>query len=86
MTTLVVIYFSYRLAVIPDELRGRVISACRMFTAISNPLGQFLMGWLLEKYGPRPTIVVGWLVLTLVATLFTPSPHIRAAKHPTASS
>lgn len=80
-----VAYFSYRMAVIPDELRGRVISACRMFTAISNPLGQFLMGWLLEKYGPRPTIVVGWLVLMLVATLFSLSPHIRAAKHPTVS-
>ncbi|WP_160146311.1 MFS transporter [Dictyobacter aurantiacus] len=77
-----VAYFSYRLTVIPDDLRGRVISACRMFTAISNPLGQFFMGWLLDKYGPRPTIIFGWLVLMLVATLFTLSPHIRTARHP----
>ncbi|GCE23671.1 MFS transporter [Dictyobacter kobayashii] len=77
-----VAYFSYRLAIIPDELRGRVISACRMFTSISNPLGQFLMGWLLEIYGPRPTVIIGWLVLTLVATLFCISPKVRRAKRP----
>ena len=78
-----VAYFSYRLAIIPDDLRGRVISACRMFTAISNPTGQLLMGLLLEKYGVKPAIIIGWLVLMLVATIFSLSPQIRAANHPT---
>jgi MFS family permease len=68
-------YFSYRLALIPDELRGRVISVCRIFTAVTNPLGQFLAGLLLEHYGTMLTILIGWAVLILVAlamTLYTP--------------
>jgi hypothetical protein len=73
-------YFSYRLALIPDELRGRVISACRLFTAVTNPLGQFLTGLLLERYGIMPTILIGWSILILVAlakTLYTP---LRSAR------
>ncbi|GCE30952.1 MFS transporter [Dictyobacter alpinus] len=77
-----VAYFSYRLAIIPDELRGRVISACRMFTAISNPVGQFLVGLLLERYGVQTTVITGWLILMLVATIFSLAPQIRAARHP----
>jgi len=75
-------YFSYRLAVIPDELRGRVIGACRVFTSISNPLGQLGTGWLLERYGAVPTIMIGWLVLTLIACVISFNPHFRNARYP----
>lgn len=76
-------YFSYRLALIPDELRGRVISACRIFTAVTNPLGQLLTGLLLQRYGAMPTVLTGAGVLILVAlamTLYTP---LRTARYPT---
>jgi MFS family permease len=73
-------YFSYRLALIPDELRGRVISACRLFTAVTNPLGQFLTGLLLERYGAVPTIMIGWVILLLVALAMTLYRPLRTAR------
>jgi len=73
-------YFSYRMRVIPDELRGRVISACRIFTSLTNPLGQLLTGLLLERLGATSTVLLGWLILILVASLFTLSPHMRRAR------
>jgi predicted MFS family arabinose efflux permease len=75
-------YFSYRLSIIPDELRGRVISACRLFTAVSNPLGQFLTGLLLEQYGATPTILIGWIVFLFVALAMTLYKPLRTARYP----
>lgn len=74
-----VTYFSYRHAVIPDELKGRVISACRLFTAFTNPLAQVMTGLLLQRAGVAPTIFVfgcGIVVVELAATL---TPNIRNA-------
>jgi MFS family permease len=76
-------YFSYRLAIIPDELRGRVISACRLFTSISNPLGLVVTGWSLEQLGPRPTIIIASCVLILLALIVSCTSTLRNAKHPT---
>jgi hypothetical protein len=75
-------FFSYRLALIPDELRRRVISACRIFTAVTNPLGQLLTGLLLERYGTMPTILIGWAVLILVALAMTLYIPLRTARYP----
>jgi MFS family permease len=74
-------YFSYRMAIIPDELRGRVISACRLFTAVSNPFGQFLTGLLLERYGATPTILIGWIVFLFVALAMTLYKPLRTARY-----
>ncbi|GHO94339.1 MFS transporter [Reticulibacter mediterranei] len=74
-------YFSYRLSIIPDELRGRVISACRLFTAVSNPFGQFLTGLLLEWYGATPAILFGWIVMLLVALAMTLYKPLRTARY-----
>jgi MFS family permease len=74
-------YFSYRMAIIPDELRGRVISACRLFTALSNPFGQLLTGLLLEWYGAVPTIMFGWIVMLLVALAMTLYKPLRTARY-----
>lgn len=73
-------YFSYRLALIPDALRGRVISVCRLFTSISNPLGQLLTGFLLERYGVMPVLMGGWIALTLMALAITFNPSLRTAQ------
>ena len=75
-------YFSYRLAIIPDELRGRVISACRIFTSVSNPLGLMITGWSLERFGPQPTIIIATLVMLMCALTITCTPSLRNAKHP----
>ncbi|QBD75456.1 MFS transporter [Ktedonosporobacter rubrisoli] len=75
-------YFSYRLAVIPEALRGRVIGACRLFTSLSNPLGQLCTGAVLQYWGVQPTIILGTIILVLVALGFTLNPHIRAARFP----
>ncbi len=73
-------YFSYRMSIIPDELRGRVISACRLFTAISKPLGQLLTGLFLERYGAVPTIMIGWIIMLLVALAMTLYKPLRTAR------
>lgn len=75
-------YFSYRLAIIPDALRGRVISACRIFTSVSNPLGLILTGWALEQFGLQLTIIVATSVMLLCALTITCTPSLRNAKHP----
>lgn len=75
-------YFSYRLALIPDELRGRVISACRIFPSVVRPIGIALTGLLLQNVGGMQTALIGWGGLTLVALIFTLDPHTRHARHP----
>ena len=72
-------YFSYRLSLIPDELRGRVISACRLFPGTLRPAGLFLTGLLLQRIGAGPTLLITWLFLLLIAVLMTGHRHIRRA-------
>jgi MFS family permease len=75
-----VVQFSYRLALIPDQLQGRVNSTFRLLAFGFQPLGAALSGLLLEWIGPTPTIAVfsAWyLGLTLLTIL---NPHIRNAR------
>ncbi|MDQ2783940.1 MAG: MFS transporter [Chloroflexota bacterium] len=73
------VQFSYRLALIPDSLQGRVNSVFRMIATTIQPLGLALTGWLLEYAGSATTILMlgGWLVLLAVVT--TLNPHVRSA-------
>jgi MFS family permease len=73
-------YFSHRLALIPDALKGRVISVCRLFSGTVRPLGLALTGILIQQFGPIRAILVLsllWAIITLVMTLDS---HIRKAK------
>lgn len=77
-----VVQFSYRLAVIPDELQGRVNSVFRLIVFGGDPLGLALAGVLLQLAGPVTTVLVyaaGLVALALVTTL---NRHLRAAKNP----
>jgi len=70
-------YFSHRLKLIPEELRGRVLSACRLFPGTTRPLGLALTGILIQRSGVFPTIWLEWgylLVITVVVTLI---PYVR---------
>jgi MFS family permease len=67
--------FSYRLAMIPDHLQGRVNSAYRLVWVAAQPLSLALTGALLAAVGAVATV---WLVmapqvvLALAATLYRP--------------
>ncbi|HJT57172.1 MAG TPA: MFS transporter [Ktedonobacteraceae bacterium] len=72
-----VIQFSYRLALIPDELQGRVNSSFRLISYGLRPVGIALTGVLLQDIGAVATVLVFggcYIALALTATL---SPHIR---------
>lgn len=66
-----VAYFSYRLKLIPEELRGRVLSVCRLFPATARPLGLFVTGLLLQWLGAVPTLLIDGLLLFLCAVIIT---------------
>jgi predicted MFS family arabinose efflux permease len=75
-----VVQFSYRLALIPDELQGRVNSSFRLIAYGFMPLGQTLVGFLLVWFSPATSVLVvtAWLVaFSLLATI---NSHVRNAK------
>lgn len=73
------VQYSYRLALIPDALQGRVNSAFRLVAIGMRPLGLALTGLLLERFGPEATALTlaAWLVAACLVTTF--NPHIRHA-------
>ena len=70
-------YFSHRLKLIPDELRGRVISACRLFPGTMRPLGLALTGILIQRVGVFPTLWLMWAFLLVITSIVTVIPQIR---------
>ena len=77
-----VVQVSYRLSVIPDELRGRVNSIYRLIALGSEPVGLALAGVLIQRIGVALTILLlgtGLLVLAMTMTL---NPHIRKVRLP----
>lgn len=74
-----VINASYRLALVPDELQGRVNSAVRLIAFSSQPLGLAATGVLLQSVGINATVLIGGGVLLLMAGLVTASRHVRHA-------
>jgi MFS family permease len=70
-------YFSHRLKLIPDELKGRVISACRLFPGTMRPLGLALTGILIQRIGIFPTIWLAWAWLLVITVIVTVIPQVR---------
>jgi len=71
---------SYRLAVTPDALRGRVTSAIDTLTTGGAAVGTIVGGALIALFGPTTLtlILAGWLaLLALAATL---SKTVRTAR------
>jgi predicted MFS family arabinose efflux permease len=75
-----VVQFSYRLALIPDALQGRVNSTFRLLAFGFIPAGAAMSGFLLERIGPTPTITIFALWYTLLAMLTTFNRHVREAR------
>jgi MFS family permease len=75
-----VVQFSYRSAIIPDELQGRVNSVFRLIAFGGQPLGLALTGLLIQNIGVIPTILLdsaGMVILAIAATVNT---HVRNAR------
>jgi predicted MFS family arabinose efflux permease len=75
-----VVQFSYRLALIPDELQGRVNSTFRLLAFGFNPIGAALSGILLERIGTLPTVIVFSSLIVALAVMTTINIHVRNAK------
>lgn len=77
--TLNVVAISYRQALIPDALQGRVNSFARLFTYGFQPLGFALTGGMLQWVGPVITLLVLGVLLILLALATTINSHVRHA-------
>jgi predicted MFS family arabinose efflux permease len=73
------VQFSYRLALIPDVLQGRVNSAFRLVAYGCHPLGIALSGVLIQGIGPVSTVLVFAAWVAVLAALTTLNPHVRHA-------
>jgi MFS family permease len=73
------VIISYRVAVVPDRLQGRVNSVARMLAQIGAPLGPLAAGLLLAVLTTRQTCLILTAWFAMVALWATLSPSIRAA-------
>jgi len=72
-----IVAYTYRIAIIPDMLQGRVNSVFRLISWGVRPLGFALTGLLLERAGGVTTVLIisGWLALVALVTTF--NRHVR---------
>jgi predicted MFS family arabinose efflux permease len=75
-----VVQFSYRLALIPDALQGRVNSTFRLLAFGLMPVGAALTGLLIERLGASAAVVVFALWFALLAIMTTLNRHVREAR------
>lgn len=74
-----VVQFSYRVAIIPDHLQGRVNSVFRLLAFGFMPAGAEVSGVLLERLGAVPAVLLfaAWIAAFAIATTF--NRHVREA-------
>ena len=75
-----VVQYSYRIALIPDQLQGRVNSVFRLLAVGSQPLGLMITGVLLQAIGPIPTVLVLFVPQLVLCVAVTLNPHVRHAR------
>ena len=74
------VQFSYRLALIPDRLQGRVNSVFRLIAFGSQPIGLALTGILLQYLSPIVTVVILAVPQLVLAIMVTFNGHVRNAR------
>lgn len=74
-----VVIVSYLIALVPDELRGRVASAAMTVTAGTIPLASAAAGYLLTATGPTGSTISITILMLATAIIGTLSPAIRHA-------
>jgi len=75
-----VVQFSYRLALIPDRLQGRVNSIFRLLAFGFMPIGAALSGVFIERFGARATVGIFAAWLLVLAAFSVLNPHVRHAR------
>jgi MFS family permease len=75
-----VVQFSYRLALIPDKLQGRVNSTFRLLAYGFQPMGNALAGIMLERLGTGYTILFYGVWLLFFSVMTTLNSHVRNAR------
>jgi len=71
---------SYRLALVPDALQGRVNSVFRCIAFSLQPVGAALAGALIQSRGIRSTVLVFATILAALAVAATANRHVRMAR------
>jgi predicted MFS family arabinose efflux permease len=74
-----VVQFSYRLALIPDRLQGRVNSVFRLLAFGFMPIGAALSGVLIEHFGATIAVLMFTAVMLLLAIATMSNSHVRNA-------
>jgi predicted MFS family arabinose efflux permease len=77
---LIVAQFSYRMALIPDALQGRVNSVFRLVVWGCQPLGLALTGALLQAFGPIATVWILFVPQVALGVVTMLNPHVRRAR------
>ncbi|MDQ6695676.1 MAG: hypothetical protein M3014_14915 [Chloroflexota bacterium] len=75
-----VVQFSYRLALIPERLQGRVNSTFRLLAFGFQPLGSAVAGVLLAAVGTTNTLLFYLATQVLLAITTTINSHVRNAQ------
>ena len=75
-----VVQFSYRSAIIPDELQGRVNSVFRLIAFGGQPLGLALTGIFIQKIGAIQTVFICTLSMVAFALAANLNGHVRKAQ------
>ncbi len=81
LTVYDVIQFSYRLALIPDELQGRVNSVFRLILFCGDTLRLTLIGVLISAFGAVTTVLIYGVCVVLLAafsTFYLRTRHVKA--------
>lgn len=74
-----VVQFSYRLALIPDELQGRVNSTFRLLAFGLMPVGAAVSGLVIEHFGAVVAVGAYSVCFVLLAILTSRNAHVRNA-------
>ena len=74
-----VVQLSYRIALIPDGLQGRVHAGFRLTANLLFPVGAYLCGVLIERWGVLPTLAAFCVVQVVLTLLVLIDKVIREA-------
>ena len=70
-------------AIVPDEIRGRVLSFYVLSFSGVAPLGSLFFGYIAERLGPEPIVIAGGAVTIVAAIVFLVNlPEIRKRVRP----
>lgn len=75
-----VVQFSYRIALIPDALQGRVNSTFRLLAFGFQPIGAALSGLIIQQFGTTPAVIFFTVWYLALAILTQVNPEITHAK------